>query len=158
MKNDLEKIDQEIIKGTQRLFPLFSRFALFIVYFWFGLLKVLDLSPANPLVEELLQRTLPFITFNQFIFWFGCMEMLIGLLFLFPKLSRLVIFILVIHLITTAGPLILLPKITWQGFLIPTLEGQYIIKNLLIIATAMGIVTELKPMHFRSSKNAKNSQ
>ncbi|MCC7432647.1 hypothetical protein IT412_03930 [Candidatus Peregrinibacteria bacterium] len=145
MKKILEKLDHQIIKHSGMHFTTVGRLALFIVYFWFGLLKVLGLSPASPLVAALLEKTIPFLTPDQFIFYFGLLEMLIGLLFLIPRLSRVVIAILVLHLITTAGPLFLLPQITWQGFLIPTLEGQYIIKNLLIIATAMGIVGGLKP-------------
>lgn len=145
MKKHLAKLDENIINKSRKYFPLVGRLALFTVYFWFGALKVIGLSPAGPLVAELLKKTIPFLTPEQFIFYFGILEMLIGLLFLIPKLSRIVIGILVIHLITTAGPLILLPQITWQSPLVPTLEGQYIIKNLLIIATAMGIISELKP-------------
>lgn len=145
LRNHLSKLDQHIISFTQKHFHSFSRIALFVIYFWFGLLKVIGFSPASPLVEELLKKTLPFLTTTQFIFYFGWVEMLIGLLFLIPKFSRAVIFILGLHLITTAGPLILLPQITWQTWLIPTMEGQYIIKNLLIIALAMGIASQIKP-------------
>lgn len=139
------KFDQTIIQLAQKYTPLVARLALFTVYFWFGLLKVLGLSPAGPLVGALLQKTLPFLTPEQFIFYFGWLEMIIGLLFLIPQLSRAVILILALHLITTAGPLVLLPQIAWQSWFVPTLEGQYIIKNLLIIATAMGITANLKP-------------
>lgn len=145
MNKYLAKFDQTIITFSQKIFPIFSRLALFTVYFWFGLLKVIGYSPAGPLVGELLDKTLPFLTPDQFIFYFGLLEMLIGTLFLIPQLSRLVIAILVLHLITTAGPLFLLPQIAWQNWFIPTLEGQYIIKNLLIIATAMGVVSGITP-------------
>jgi uncharacterized membrane protein YkgB len=145
MKKYLAKFDQTIITFSQKIFPIFSRLALFTVYFWFGLLKVIGYSPAGPLVGELLDKTLPFLTPDQFIFYFGLLEMFIGILFLIPQLSRLVIAILVLHLITTAGPLFLLPQIAWQNWFIPTLEGQYIIKNLLIIATAMGVVSGITP-------------
>jgi len=43
-------------------------------------------------------------------------------------------------------PLILLPQVTWSGILVPTLEGQYIIKNLAIIAAAIGIAAHLHPL------------
>jgi hypothetical protein len=35
---------------------------------------------------------------------------------------------------------------TWSGFLVPTLEGQYIIKNLVVIAAAIGIAAQLYPL------------
>ncbi|MDQ3244918.1 MAG: hypothetical protein M3P22_01025 [bacterium] len=128
-----------IIKKFKQWSLPFSRFAIFIVYFWFGALKVFAESPANPLVDALLKQTLPGVTFAQFIVFFGVFEMLIGILFLLPRFTRLVMFLLLIHLTTTLMPLFVLPSATWQGFLVPTLEGQYIIKNILIISAAMGI-------------------
>ncbi len=128
----------------------FARFALFLVFFWFGILKILYTSPANPLVDNLLQHTLPFITFNTFIFLFGIFEMLIGVLFLFPKLTRLAVIFLALHMITTIMPLILLPEATWQAPFVPTLEGQYIIKNILIIALAVILALRMKPLSLRS--------
>jgi len=49
-------------------------------------------------------------------------------------------------MLMTFLPLFILPEVTWSGFLVPTLEGQYIIKNIVIIATAIGIVTNLRPL------------
>jgi uncharacterized membrane protein YkgB len=41
------------------------------------------------------------------------------------------------------SPLVILPNETWQKTLVPTLEGQYIIKNLVIIALALVIGAHL---------------
>lgn len=117
----------------------FSRFAIFLIYFWFGILKVLGYSPANPLVDALLQQTMPWMTFSTFILFFGWFEVLIGILFLFPRFTRISVVLITLHLITTIMPLFLLTESSWQSFLIPTLEGQYIIKNVLIISAVMGI-------------------
>ena len=142
----ISKIDFRIIAILRRYsFPL-ARVSLFIVFFWFGALKLAHTSPANPLVEELLSRTLPFLTFEQFIFWFGVYEMLIGIAFLVPNFERVAIALLIPHMITTVLPLILLPQITWQGFLTPTLEGQYIIKNCIIAALAFSLAARLRPI------------
>ncbi len=119
----------------------FSRFAIFVVYAWFGILKVVDASPANPLVKALLEKTLHGVSFDTFIIWFGLFEVLIGALFLFPKLTRFALGLLVIHLGMVLAPLVLLPQIAWQSFMIPTLEGQYMIKNILIVAAALHIFT-----------------
>ena len=120
---------------------LLSRFAIFVIYFWFGSLKLIDSSPANPLVESLLSKTLPYVSFNQFIVFLGIWEMVIGVIFLIPKLEKAAITILALHMITTFMPLLLLPTMAWKGFLIPTLEGQYMIKNPITIALAVNIVT-----------------
>ena len=94
----------------------------------------------------LLSRTLPFVTFEDFVLFFGLYEMLIGILFLIPKMERLVIALLIPHLFVTLLPLVLLPAMTWQGFLVPTLEGQYIIKNLAILALSFSIASHLRPL------------
>jgi uncharacterized membrane protein YkgB len=139
----LESLDEKILINTRRWVLPVSKFSIFLVYFWFGALKVFSNSPANPLVASLLESTLPGVSFESFIIAFGVFEMIIGLLFIIPRLERLAIFILSLHLITTIMPLFLLPEVTWQGFLTPTLEGQYIIKNILIVALAIGIFSHL---------------
>ncbi len=116
-----------------------SRFAIFLIYFWFGALKVFGTSPANPMVSSLLEKTMPFISFETFIIYFGIFEMIIGILFLIPKLTKVAMVILVAHLGMTAMPLVLLPHIAWQSFLVPTMEGQYMIKNILILSVAISI-------------------
>ena len=118
---------------------LIARLALFIVYVWFGFLKVIDASPANPLVAGLLEKTLPFITFEKFIVIFGLFEVLLGLLFLSGRLRKLTFVLFGLHMIAVFAPLILLPAVSWQSTLIPTLEGQYIIKNVVLIALVLFI-------------------
>jgi len=133
----------------QRFAVPFARFSLFVIFFWFGILKVVAESPANPLVEQLLERTLPFITFEQFIVFFGMYEVVIGIIFLFPKLDRISVVAFGIHMITTIGPLVLVPAATWQAFLVPTLEGQYIIKNVALVALAISIIASHRQRLFR---------
>jgi len=145
MKQLFENLDAGIISFLKRIgFPV-ARLAIFIVFFWFGFLKVLGLSPANPLVSNLLEKTLSFISFDTFIILFGIYEMLIALSFLISGWERIAVFFLVPHMLATFLPLLLLPSMVWSGFLVPTLEGQYIIKNLLIIALAIGLAANLKP-------------
>ena len=122
----------------------FARISFFIVYFWFGILKILGESPASPLVQALQTKTLPFLSFNQFIIFFSLYEMLIGVLFLIPKLTRLTYVLFMLHMITTMMPLFLLPEYSWQKMLVPTLEGQYMIKNLILIALASSILVNTK--------------
>ena len=146
MRRYLEQFDAWFIHLLRKLSMPFARIALFIVFFWFGILKIIGTSPANPMVADLMQATLPFMTWETFIILFSLYEMMIGISFLFPRLARFSIALLIPHMIMTCLPLIFLPDMTWQGFLTPTLEGQYIIKNLVIIAAAMGIAAHLHPM------------
>lgn len=124
-----------------------SRLALFVVFFWFGILKMIGMSPASQVVQNLFNETMPIMEFQTFFIIFGLFECLIGILFLIPGAERGVIPMLLLHMVTTAGPLFFLPGETWNQTLVPTLEGQYIIKNLVIIATAIGVAAHLRPMH-----------
>lgn len=142
----LKTIDIKIINFFRKAFIPVSRFGLFVVFFWFGILKVLELSPASGVVQRLFESTVPFMAFDTFLILFGLFECLIGILFLIKGAERTVIPLLFIHMITTFGPLVMLPGETWTSFMVPTLEGQYIIKNLVIIATAIGVASHVQPM------------
>jgi len=119
-----------------------GRFALFLIYFWFGLLKLLGTSPASPLVLSLLERTMPFMSPELFLTLFALFEMLIGILFLFPQAFRFVLWLFIVHMAMTIMPLFMLPAVTWQSFLVPTLEGQYIIKNIALISIVAFLATK----------------
>jgi uncharacterized membrane protein YkgB len=148
----LSKLDIQSIHFLRQISMPLARFALFTVFFWFGILKIIGTSAANPMVMDLMNKTLPFMTWEVFIVLFSVYEMIIGLCFLIPKFNRLAIILLVPHMIMTMLPLIFLPEMTWQGFLTPTLEGQYIIKNLVIIALAVGIAAHLQPLNLKKGK------
>ncbi len=150
---NIQKIDLHILHFLRKISIPLARFSIFVVFFWFGLLKVIDASPASPMVLTLLHKTQWMIPFTPpvFLVLFGLFEMLIGILFLIPGLERVVIPLLFFHMITTMMPLVLLPHMVWTGFLVPTLEGQYIIKNIVIIAVAIGIAAHLHPIRLHTS-------
>lgn len=133
---------KQTMRRPEYLAFLFAHFAIFTIFVWFGGLKVLGLSPATPLVSALLAETFPMFPEAGFIVWFGVFEVLIGCLFLVPRAEKVAAALLAVHMITTAGPLVLLPDIAWHGFLIPTLEGQYIIKNIVVVALAATILVD----------------
>jgi uncharacterized membrane protein YkgB len=146
MSKFLEQFDLAVIEQAHRHCLGATRWAFFVVYFWFGILKVLGLSPASPLVLALLAKTLPFIPPHAFMVGFGAFEVAVGVVFLVPRLERLAIGLLGAHLVTTLLPLLLLPSMAWQGPFVPTLEGQYIIKNVLMMALAANLAARLRPL------------
>ena len=146
----IKAIDVVIIRFFRNISEPAARIGLFVVFFWFGILKVFGLSPAGPLVQALFEHTFLStafgMSFSLFIVLFGIFEMVIGILFLIRGFERIVIPLLFLHMITTFMPLLLIPQETWSGFFVPTLEGQYIIKNLVLIAAAIGIAARLTPL------------
>ena len=143
---NIRKIDIELINFFNRVAEPLARAGLFVIFFWFGILKVLDLSPASGLVQSLFEQTIGFMSFDTFLVLFGLFECLIGILFLIRGMERIVLPLLFLQMLATFLPLFTLPEQTWNGFLVPTLEGQYIIKNLVIIAAAFGIAAHLHPL------------
>jgi len=118
------------------------RFALAVVFIWFGALKIVGASPAAALVA----RTVYWADPSWFLPLLGWWEVLIGVCFLHRSLIRFGIALLAPQMVGTFLPLFLLPDATFQAgrVLIPTLEGQYIIKNLVIIAAAIMVGATLR--------------
>jgi uncharacterized membrane protein YkgB len=121
-----------------------ARVAFFVVYSWFGILKVLGASPAIPLVDDLLAATLPFVSPETFNVLFGAFEAALGVLFLSPRFDQIVIPLFLAHMFTTFLPLVVLPAAAWSAPFVPTLVGQYIIKNVALIALAAIIVARIE--------------
>ena len=140
MPESVQKIDRAMLALFRRIYLPFARVALSVVYGWFGALKMFDMSPATPLVSELFARTigtLSIVSFPSFYEMLSLFEIMIGILFLIRGMERPAFVLVVMHLGMTSIPLVLLPHTAWQGFLAPTLEGQYIIKNIMIAALAV---------------------
>tara|TARA_B100000530_G_scaffold147563_1_gene92511 strand:- start:132 stop:557 length:426 start_codon:yes stop_codon:yes gene_type:complete len=114
------------------------RIPIFIIFFWFGFLKIVDLSPAQELVQDTVYW-MPFLSAEMWTYVIGYWEVLIGVFFLFKKTTLIAMLLLLIQMSGTFLPLVILPEITFQDSnpFLPTLEGQYIIKNIIIITAAL---------------------
>lgn len=145
MKSTVARFDLKFISLLKRYQLLIARTAIFLVYFWFGIIKLLGLSPATPLAESLVSKTVGAQHFDTLFIVLAVFECVIGILFLFPKATRIVFPMLLAHLAIVSSPLVLLPGEIWVGFLVPTLEGQYIIKNILVVALAVAIAANARP-------------
>ena len=83
---------------------------------------------------------LPLFDGQLWVIIIGWWEVAIGIVFLFRRTIRVAIALLALQMVGTFMPLILLPAVTFQAGLLPygpTMEGQYIIKNLMIISAAL---------------------
>jgi uncharacterized membrane protein YkgB len=153
MKNkkiSYKTIDLSLIAFFKRTFVPVARFSIFLIFFWFGVIKLFGISPASPLAEALTAKTVGLQYFDVLFFLLSLVECAIGILFLFPKATRVVIPLLLFHMAIVCSPLLLVPELTWQQAFVPTLEGQYIIKNAVVIAVAIGIAATTVPL--KSSK------
>lgn len=110
------------------------RVALSIVFVWFGTLKVLGMSPA----QELVEKTIFWFPAEIFVPVLGLAEVAIGVGLLIKRLIPLTIIMLLLHMACTFLPFIVLTSSCFDAFpYCPTMEGQYILKNLVLIAGAL---------------------
>jgi uncharacterized membrane protein YkgB len=142
----IRTIDLKIIAWLRRSYLPMARLAIFFIYFYFGFLKLLGDSPATSLAKALAAKTIGASQAHIAFIMLAILECVIGGLFLFPKLTRVVIPLLLLHMIIVCSPLLLLPNLVFSKPFVPTLEGQYIIKNIAIIALALGIAAQTKPL------------
>jgi uncharacterized membrane protein YkgB len=140
---NLKEFDTLLINYLSRISLPVLRVSLGIVFIWFGALKPLGNSPAN----DVITKTIYWFNPDIFIPILGVWEMLIGICLLYTPLIRLGLFLLALQMPGTFLPLILRPEICFVS--IPfnlTLEGQYIIKNLVLIGAAMVVGSKLVPI------------
>lgn len=148
-KIDYTHIDLKVIAFFKRIYIAVARCSIFVVFFWFGIIKLLGLSPASPLAEALTARTVGMQYFDLLFIVLSLIECIIGILFLFPKMTRIVIPLLLAHMALVCSPLVLVPEYVWQQPFVPTLEGQYIIKNAVVVAVAIGIAASAQPLSIK---------
>lgn len=146
---NIKKFDKAFIAFANRWFDPFARIALFIIFAYFGALKLFDLSPAQDLALELVDKTVGLQYFDQLFFILALFEVIIGILFLIPRFTRVVIVLMFIHMIIVCSPLLITPDSVWLKPFVPNLEGQYIIKNVALLILALGLVSKTKPINSR---------
>ncbi|NLZ95499.1 MAG: hypothetical protein GX921_06720 [Bacteroidales bacterium] len=136
----LNRIDTIFTRWIDRYGLILLRISMGIVFVWFGVLKFFpDVSAAQGLAI----RTIELLTFglvpeliiiNGLALW----EVLIGVGLISGKFMRATLLLLFLQMIGTFSPIFLFPSEVFNHIpYAPTLEGQYIIKNIVIISAAI---------------------
>lgn len=118
------------------------RISVGIVFLWFGALKFFPgLSPA----QDLALRTIDILTFGLVparvaIIVLAAWECLIGVGLIFGIFLRATLLLLFVQMLGTMTPIVLFPgEVFTRVPYAPTLEGQYILKNLVLISAGLVI-------------------
>jgi uncharacterized membrane protein YphA (DoxX/SURF4 family) len=135
-----DRVDARITAFLARIGVPTLRLGVGILFLWFGVLKFFPgLSPAEDLAARTIQTLSggaiqPALSLPVLATW----ECLIGLGLLTGRFLRATLLLLVVQMAGTITPLVLFPVETWTRFpYAPTLEGQYIIKNIVLVAAAI---------------------
>jgi uncharacterized membrane protein YphA (DoxX/SURF4 family) len=139
---EFNRLDATITAWMAANGVILLRMSLGIIFLWFGLLKFIPgASPA----QDLATRTIEMLSFGIIrpevsILLLAAWETIIGLGLILGIYLRTTLFLLFLQMLGTLTPLVLFPAETFmKAPLSPTLEGQYIIKNLVLIASGIVI-------------------
>ena len=137
-----QRIDIQITNWMARYGVMLLRISLGVVFLWFGALKFFpNLSPA----QDLATKTISTLTFGIVqpqvsLPVLAAWECLIGLGLLTGKFLRATLLLLWLQMLGTITPLFLFPDEAFVRFpYAPTLEGQYIIKNIVLVSAGIVI-------------------
>lgn len=132
-----ESLDSKVIRFMSRYGILLLRLAVAITFVWFGALKVFGRSP----VADLVAQTVYWIPPHVFVPVLGYWEVIVGVGLLFGVALRLVLFLFWLQLAGTLLVLVVRPELAFQGGnpLLLTMTGEFVIKNLVLIAAGIVI-------------------
>jgi uncharacterized membrane protein YphA (DoxX/SURF4 family) len=137
-----DRVDRHITAWMASNGIVILRMSIGIVFFWFGFLKYFPgQSPAAGIATLTIQK----LTFGQInpevsILLLATWECAIGLGFLSGRFLRATILLLFLQMVGTMTPIILLPgEVFTVAPFVPTLEGQYIFKNIVLISAGIVI-------------------
>lgn len=136
------EVDEKITNWMAQYGILLLRISLGIVFFWFGILKFFPgISPAQTLATDTIEiLTFGLIPPNVSINLLAAWEVLIGLGLIFGVYMRATLFLLFAQMVGTITPIFFFPELVFNYIPYgPTLEGQYIIKNLVLISAGIVI-------------------
>ena len=138
------EIDERFIRLLDEYSVSLLRYSLAVVFFWFGVLKPIGVSSAT----ETVSQTVYFLPPEVFVPVLGVWEMAIGVCLLNRRLLRVGIALLLLQMAGTFLPLVVLPNVSFITVpFVPSLEGQYIIKNLVLISGALVVASySLRPI------------
>jgi len=138
----LHRTDIALTRWMARYGIFLLRISVGIVFFWFGILKYFPgLSPA----DDLATRTITTLTFGVIsghvaLYLLATLEVVIGIGLIFGIFLREILLLLFFQMLGTITPLFLFTSEAFTRIpYAPTLEGQYIIKNIIIVSAGIAI-------------------
>jgi uncharacterized membrane protein YkgB len=134
---NIHSLEQKVYTFFNNYSDWFLRISIAIVYIWFGILKPFDSSPAADLVAN----SIYFLPREPFFIFLGVWETILGVMFLIPRLTKITFWIFILHMGGTFTPFITLTDTVFTKFPYGfSLEGQYIVKNIVLISAAIAIL------------------
>jgi len=149
----LDLLDQTVTAYMARYGITLLRISVGVVFLWFGFLKFFPgLSPA----EGLATKTLEVLSFGMVrprvaLIILAAWECAVGLGLILAIFLRTTLLLLWLQMAGTIAPMLLFPEEVFSHFpYAPTLEGQYIIKNLVLASAGVVVGATVRGGRLRS--------
>lgn len=142
LTNLYHRADEQIVAWMSSNGTVWLRVSIGIIFVWFGVLKFFPgLSPAEDLAINTIRIvTLGLIPDHLIIYGLATLETLIGLGLIVHAWLRFTLLLLFMQMAGTFLPILFFPEDVFTRFPYAlTLEGQYIIKNLIIVSAGIVI-------------------
>jgi uncharacterized membrane protein YkgB len=138
------RVDARLRPLLDRIGVPLLRISLGVVFLWFGFLKIFEVSP----VSELVAKTIYWFDPDVVVPGLGAVEVFIGACLLAGRLMRIALPLLVLQMAGTFLVLVLLPGIAFRDGnpLLLTVEGEFVLKNLVLLSAALVIGSRLAPI------------
>jgi uncharacterized membrane protein YphA (DoxX/SURF4 family) len=135
----MTNIEKRITKGLRDNHVRALRASLGIVFLWFGVMKLMQTTP----VTDLLANTYSMLPTMETVLVLGVIEVIIAIGLLCGMFMRTTILMAVVHLLGTFVALLLNPGLFFEpgAFWILTMEGEFIIKNLVLMAAVLAVAS-----------------
>jgi putative oxidoreductase len=144
VREKAQRVDARLRPLLERIGVPLLRISLGVVFLWFGLLKIFDVSPVSGLVATT-------------IYWFdpdlvvpalGAVEVFVGACLLAGRLMRVALPFLVLQMAGTFLVLVLLPGVAFRDGnpLLLTVEGEFVVKNLVLLSAGLVVGSRLAPL------------
>ncbi|MBK8022449.1 MAG: DoxX family membrane protein [Chloroflexi bacterium] len=133
------------------------RIAFGILFLWLGILKVFPgVSPAEPLMRASMPAFLPaFLPIDAFIRFAAVWEVIVGIGFLTNRFPRLTLFMTFCTMAITLSIFWMAPGMIWKSFpFLLSFEGTYVVKDLVIAASAVVLIAALRRRRIASDLQA----
>jgi uncharacterized membrane protein YkgB len=144
VRKKAERLDERLRPLLARIGVPLLRISLGVVFLWFGLLKIFDVSPVSGLVANTIYWFDPDVVVPAL----GVFEVFVGACLVAGRLMRIALPLLVLQMAGTFMVLVLLPDVAFRDgnpFLL-TVEGEFVVKNLVLLSSALVIGSRLAPL------------
>ena len=140
----LERLDRRILALLERAALPLLRLSLGLVFVWFGALKIAGETPVADLVAD----TVYWVDPSWFVPLLGVFEVVVGIGLLWGRLLRIVLALFVLQMMGTFLVLVIQPEVAFQDGnpLMLTTEGEFVIKNLVLLSAGLVIGSRLQAL------------